>query len=196
MLIYLRNRPYTGIILPHIIDKLIAPLCLLLRYWSHQSPAILIMVVPISLRPKHDQVEFCSLEYNPVASTVLLVLAYMERGYIVTRLRIAVLHIKKELPVSECMDKGYIDMCLWLVILTVTHQPPLFRHRDPYDPLLSVDRRTRTRTNYIAIAVPPGDTDSYCRFSNLVTAVYSQLVSSYIYFSREIKILKLIKVLL
>ena len=38
--------------------------------------------------------------------------------------------------------------------------PPLFRHRDPYDPLLSVDRRTRTRTNYIAIAVPPGDTDT------------------------------------
>ena len=36
------------------------------------TPAILIMVVPISLQPKHDQVEFCSLEYNPVASTVLL----------------------------------------------------------------------------------------------------------------------------
>ena len=23
----------------------------------------------------------------------------------------------------------------------VTHQPPLFRHRDPYDPLLSVDKK-------------------------------------------------------
>ena len=33
--------------------------------------------------------------------------------------------------------------------------PPLFRHRDPYDPLLSVDRRTRT-CYHIAIAVPPG----------------------------------------
>ena len=49
---------------------------------------------------------------DPVAGTVLLVLAYMERGYMVTRLRIAVLHTKKELPVSECMDKGYIDTCL------------------------------------------------------------------------------------
>ena len=36
--------------------------------------------MPICLRPKHDQVELCSLEYNPVAGTVLLVLEYMERG--------------------------------------------------------------------------------------------------------------------
>ena len=34
------------------------------------------------------------------------------------------------------------------------------------------------------------------RFSSLVTAIYSRLASSYIYFSREIKISKLIKVLL
>ena len=70
------------------------------------------MVVPISLRPKHDQVEPCSPEYNPVAGTVLLVLEYMERGYMVTCLRIAVLHTKKELPVLECMDRGYMDTCL------------------------------------------------------------------------------------
>ena len=70
------------------------------------------MVVPISLRPNHDQVELCSLEYNPVAGTVLLVLEYMERGYMVTCLRMAVLHTKKELPVSECTDRGYMDMCL------------------------------------------------------------------------------------
>jgi hypothetical protein len=38
------------------------------------------MVMPISLRPKHNQAELCSLEYNPVAGTVLLVLEYMERG--------------------------------------------------------------------------------------------------------------------
>ena len=66
------------------------------------------MVVLISLRPKHDQVEFCSLEYNPVAGTILLVLEYMDRGYVVTCLRIAVLRTKKELPVSECMDRGYV----------------------------------------------------------------------------------------
>ena len=70
------------------------------------------MVVPISLRPNHDQVELCSLEYNPVAGTVLLVLEYMERGYMVTCLSMAVLHTKKELPVSECMDRGYVDTCL------------------------------------------------------------------------------------
>jgi hypothetical protein len=34
--------------------------------------------------------------------------------------------------------------------------PLLFRHRDPYDPLLSVNmNKSRTRTTYIAIAVPP-----------------------------------------
>src|SRR5580692_8982780 len=39
--------------------------------------------------------------------------------------------------------------------------PPLFRHRDPYDPLLSADRRTRTRTNLILqLQYPPGDTDT------------------------------------
>ena len=75
-------------------------------------PAIPIIVVPISLRPKHDQVELCSLEYNPVAGTVLLVLEYMERGYMVMCLRIAVLYTKKELLVSECMDRGYMDICL------------------------------------------------------------------------------------
>ena len=36
----------------------------------------------------------------------------------------------------------------------------------------------------------------YCRFSSLVTAVYLQLALSYIHSSREIKILKLTKVLL
>ena len=36
----------------------------------------------------------------------------------------------------------------------------------------------------------------YHRFLSLVIAVYSQLALLYIYFSREIKILKLIKVLL
>ena len=70
------------------------------------------MVVLISLQPKHDQVELCPLEYNPVTGTVLLVLEYMERGYMVIYLRIAVLHTKKELPVLEYIDRGYIDMCL------------------------------------------------------------------------------------
>ena len=70
------------------------------------------MVMLISLQPKYNQVELCSLEYNPVAGTVLLVLEYMERGYIVTCLSIAVLHTRKELPVSECIDRGYMDMCL------------------------------------------------------------------------------------
>ena len=37
-----------------------------------------------------DQVELCSLEYNPVASTILLVLEYMERGYMVICFRITV----------------------------------------------------------------------------------------------------------
>ena len=37
-----------------------------------------------------DQVELCSLEYNPVASTILLVLEYMERVYMVICLRITV----------------------------------------------------------------------------------------------------------
>ena len=87
-------------------------------------PMIPITVVPISLRPKHDQVELCSLEYNPVAGTVLLVLEYMDRGYVVTCLRMAVLRTKRELPVLECMDRGYAVICCWLVILTVTHQPP------------------------------------------------------------------------
>ena len=64
------------------------------------------MVVPISLRPKHDQVEPCSLECNPVAGTVLLVLEYMDGGYVVNRVYIlVVLRTKKELRVLECMDK-------------------------------------------------------------------------------------------
>ena len=70
-------------------------------------PIIPITVVPINLRPKHDQVELCSLKYNPVAGTVLLVLEYMDRGYMVTCLRMAVLRTKKELPVLEYMDRGY-----------------------------------------------------------------------------------------
>ena len=36
----------------------------------------------------------------------------------------------------------------------------------------------------------------YCRFLSLVIAVYSQLALLYIYFSRETKILKLMKILL
>ena len=47
-------------------------------------PIIPITVIPISLRPKHNQIELCSLEYNPVAGTVLLVLEYMNRSYIIT----------------------------------------------------------------------------------------------------------------
>ena len=35
-------------------------------------PTIPITVVLICLRPKHDQVELCSLENDPVAGTVLL----------------------------------------------------------------------------------------------------------------------------
>ena len=70
------------------------------------------MVMLISLQPKYNQVELCSLEYNPVAGTGLLILEFMERGYIVTCLSMAVLHIKKELPVSECIDRGYMDTCL------------------------------------------------------------------------------------
>ena len=69
------------------------------------------MVVLISLQPKYNQVELCSLEYNPIAGTVLLVLEYIEGGYMVTYL-IAVLRIKKELLVLECMDRGYIVTCL------------------------------------------------------------------------------------
>ena len=38
--------------------------------------------------------------------------------------------------------------------------PPLFRHCGPYDPLLSVDRRTRTRTNLLQLKYPLGDTDT------------------------------------
>ena len=65
-------------------------------------------VVPIRLRPKHNQVELCSLKYNPITGTVLLVLEYMDRGYIVMCLRMAVLRTKKELPVLEYMDRGYV----------------------------------------------------------------------------------------
>ena len=69
-------------------DRMIAPTHLLLQPDNDRTdtpaiyerdndctntPAILIMVMPISLQPKYDQVELCSLEYNPVASTVLLV---------------------------------------------------------------------------------------------------------------------------
>ena len=73
------------------------------------TPAILIMVVPISLQPKHDQVELYSLKYNPVAGTVLLVLEYMDGGYVVNRVYISVvLRTKKELPVSEYKDRSYV----------------------------------------------------------------------------------------
>ena len=72
------------------------------------TPAIPIIVMPISLRPKHDQVELCSLEYNPIASTVLLVLEYVDRGYVVTCLGMAILRTKKELPVSEYIDRSYM----------------------------------------------------------------------------------------
>ena len=51
--------------------------------------------------------------------------------------------------------------------------PPLFRHRDPYDPLLSVDRRTRTRTNLLQLQYPPGDTDK-----NLLI-IYSKYIFKY-----------------
>ena len=62
------------------------------------------------------------------------------------------------------MDRGYMDICLWLVILTVTHQPPLFRYRDPYDPLLSVDTNENKNQNHILqLQYPPGDTDKYLR---------------------------------
>ena len=65
-------------------------------------------VALICLRPKHNQVELRSLKYNPIASTVLLVLEYIDKGYMVTCLRIAVLRIKKELPVLEYMDRSYV----------------------------------------------------------------------------------------
>ena len=76
------------------------------------TPAIPIMVVPISLRPKHDQVELYSLKYNPIAGTVLLVLEYMDGGYVVNRVYISVvLRTKKELPVSEYKDRSYVVTC-------------------------------------------------------------------------------------
>ena len=68
-------------------------------------------VVLIRLRPKYNQVELCSLEYNPVAGTILLVLEYMDNGYVVMCFRIAVLRTKKELPVLECMDRSYMVTC-------------------------------------------------------------------------------------
>ena len=67
-----------------------------------------ITVIPISLRPKYDQVKLCSLEYNPVASTVLLVLEYVDRGYVVMCLGMAILRTKKELPVLEYIDRSYM----------------------------------------------------------------------------------------
>ena len=40
--------------------------------------------------------------------------------------------------------------------------PPLFRYRDPYNPLLSEDtNENKNQLPHIAIAVPPGDTDTY-----------------------------------
>jgi len=77
----------------------------------------LITVALIRLRPKHNQVELRSLEYNPVASTVLLVLEYIDKGYVVICLRIAVLHTKKELPVLEYMDRSYVVTCCRRVIV-------------------------------------------------------------------------------
>ena len=70
----------------------------------------LITVALIRLRPKHNQVELRSLKYNPVASTILLVLEYIDKGYVVTCLRIAVLRTKKELPVLEYINRGYVVM--------------------------------------------------------------------------------------
>ena len=76
------------------------------------------MVVPISLQPKHDQVELCSLKYNPVAGTVLLVLEYMDGGYMVNRVYISVvLRTKKELPVSKYIDRSYVVMCCRHVVV-------------------------------------------------------------------------------
>jgi len=78
----------------------------------------------IRLRPKHNQVELCSLEYNPVAGTVLLVLEYIDKGYVVTCLRIAVLRTKKELPVSEYMDRSYVvTYRLRVVIVSLISHP-------------------------------------------------------------------------
>ena len=74
-------------------------------------------VALIRLRPKHNQVELRSLEYNPVAGTVLLVLEYIDKGYVVTCLRIAVLRTKKELPVSEYMDRSYVVTCRRRVVV-------------------------------------------------------------------------------
>ena len=36
----------------------------------------------------------------------------MDKGYIVIYLRMAVLHTKKELPVLEYINRGYIVICL------------------------------------------------------------------------------------
>ena len=86
-------------------------------------PTIPITVMPICLRPKHDQVELCSLECNPIASTVLLseltsstrassasftlCFWYINKVYI-----LVVLRTKKELPVLEYIDRGYMVICL------------------------------------------------------------------------------------
>ena len=76
------------------------------------TPAIQIIVVPISLQPKHNQVELCSLKYNPITSTVLLVLEYIDGGYVVNRVYISViLRTKKKLPVSEYKDRSYVVTC-------------------------------------------------------------------------------------
>jgi hypothetical protein len=59
--ICLRNRPCAGTVLPHTIDKLIAPLCLLLRYRSCQYACDL----PTRFRAN------LPTEYDPVAGIIL-----------------------------------------------------------------------------------------------------------------------------
>ena len=56
MLIYLRNRPYAGTVLPYTIDKLIAPLCLLLRYGSRRYACDLLIRFYTDLPIKYDPV--------------------------------------------------------------------------------------------------------------------------------------------
>ena len=71
--ICLRNRPCASTVLPYTIDKLIAPLCLLLRYWLYRYACNL----PTRFRadlPTNTTLLlalYCHLN-NPIAGTVLL----------------------------------------------------------------------------------------------------------------------------
>ena len=62
---------------------------------------------------------------------------------------------------QEYMDRGYVVMSLISHPYGDLSAPPLFRHRDPYDPLLSIDTNENKNQNYLLqLQYPPGDTDN------------------------------------